>query len=920
MEEELKASKCNLSVQNTSSIKKILTNNLPKGGRYLSTKTLQKLSGANKKIGKSRKYVRNDKTGDNVSAKKKKGNIVKQKKIIKEGLFKKAQKQNKFLEKSPSLIEKESKAFEKFQQKKFKKLTKENSIGKKQTLVKSGMKKIKCNDTSPKNSKLKALKKMKKKKLAEKNDELKKTEDASKKDNDEIEREITTKKVKEEPAANVLKSRSGRIRKLRNVSEDFVISKNKEGKVSNLSSKADEVEKIEAESEPASFSLPLHHETPKKLETVKENNKSRVNTDLLQSALSESVESWFDITPVIEKKGKKSSRKIKLVPKEKESDFCYESTENKDLGSNQVDENEFAIPNEKPNHHINEEANTGNEGEQVNLEKVKQKDIEISPNSNQHSTVPSDEKHTEEEKANENEIMNKNENESSNKQEEKEEEKGEKEEEEDGEGDKSEENTSENFESKPKLFSQLNAKKVKPGNRHLMGYRKKRRRMRNLVLTKYVKNYGEKIDFGLPLNSDEKEIQEVVPPKEVSSELNIVETKLEVNDEVVKNENANNSERDFKNLELLPTGTLESESPKLLVLDDSLENQKSPKRSRSVDDCEKLESTTISLKENVESPASVPSEVIEINDAECQKISVEKPRDDEKEESPKVIIKTEEKENKVIEEVDSQKEETEIKKEEKTLEENISNKKEPKVFHKEKESEENVEMKENFKTSSENCQEDEIEGDMVKEKEEQEVPDDSVTKEGVRNQQENLMQQKPLTPEVTDSKISIKKIKGKRRREFCTFKEQDKCNERRKSPREIKLTPKLVDMIASCSSHKRLKRVSCIKDDNSEPQATATKEKTNPETEFEYSNLIRKATGCGDQVMDKKEKAKESVPAAERAVQPVGSIENYLQSKMEANASNFECSWEPGDLVWARFAGKVINFRTIHKHLFVQVR
>ena len=124
---------------------------------------------------------------------------------------------------------------------------------------------------------------------------------------------------------------------------------------------------------------------------------------------------------------------------------------------------------------------------------------------------------------------------------------------------------------------------------------------------------------------------------------------------------------------------------------------------------------------------------------------------------------------------------------------------------------------------------------------------------------------------------------------------EDQNNDRRKSFREIKMTPKLVDMIATSSSHKRIKRTTSIKDDVNASQVLSSKEK-NTETEFEYSNLIRKATGCEDQdEMDENDEPEQSGEG----------IENYLQSKMDENASNFECNWEPGDLVWARFAGEL---------------
>ncbi|KAK6622259.1 hypothetical protein RUM44_002066 [Polyplax serrata] len=850
--DELADSKSNLSVRSNSDIKKVLTNSLPKEGKYLSTKSLQKLGAT--KLKKNRKYFDDDEASS--KAKMKKSNSEKKKKQNLGG--EKAQKKTKPQEKKLT-GRPEAKSINKIQAKP-KKIKKESVVVRKvSNLIRSGVKK-KLKDNSPKKKGL-AVKMLRKKQM--------RAETVAKK------KEVATEKVTGVEAGKQDEentdegnghgdtesvSRSGRVRRLRSISKEYVTTKNKEGKTVNSTAKSETVAETEPDPEPSNpSSLAVNPaEDTKKVEAKRE-GKTRVNSDLLQNALSESVEFWFDITPVIEKKGKRSTKKIKIVPKAEETECTFEPADSK-IEETKIPEteNDKMSDSEKEKVPEPEEEKIPKIGKEktTNLEKEKTPTPEI-----EKIPEPEKEKIPEPEKENEENDF---------------------------------------------------VEKVKPAVQQVVGYRKKHGRVRNMVL----KNYGEKIDFGLQLNP---ESEESVKSNSKTSAVTPTEEKAVEKSEEASNGNENNLKKKLEKEVAQGPKDNAAEPPMAL---------RRSKRSRSDDSYKKLKTSSSSVVKDVslpstESSQSAQDDVLQqvdkvegktTDDTEGKEISVENGKSEMVEEHAN---STPEKSKSNVKEAMAAEGKT-IKE---SLDKNNIGRQKEKIQLKEvsvvlndvrmiveKEAKKNVEVNQPMQKDKTNIKIETFEEGKALSAplpaiiESAEEPENKTNESAMNNTEEST---------IMDAKPDVLKKPGARKRkemvEVNTKEEkqteEEKANDRRKSLREIKLTPKLVDMIASSSSHKRSRRTSSVKDD-SVSSATA-EEKSMDDMGFEYSNILKKATSCSELKVELKEKtSKEPESLPFEPVQPVdGSFQNYLQSKMEAHASSFECSWEPGDLVWARFAG-----------------
>lgn len=848
VQKELEASKYNLTLRNTSSIKKILTSNLPKSGKFLSTKSLQRLSVVNKKVGKNPKYSKEVKTELADFPKPKKKVVTK---VNKNSKDLKLQKKDKLLNKKNFLTDKQSK---KRQRERIKDLKKENS------LKKLGGKEIKNS------SKRSVVPKVLKKKVLQNNSVIKKKEVKTDKVEKFVKLEIAkNKKVKgklENEPTKVLKSRSGRLRKIKDVSTDFVVSKNKEEKILSPPCHVD----ILSNSEIKFQTVPV--EETKKLECGKD-NKSRVNTDLLQNVLSESVESWFDMTPVIEKKGR--GKKVKIVPKRKETEVGI--MEKKESELEQVFEGKSSTSETTEEGMQNIENTDTTQVSDCSLKKEDSEKLsevdEMKPDEKNVSENPNPEIDKE---SSENNKLD------------------------DSSTDKKtlEKDAVKSDVSIPKRGSPLYGKKVKPLNRQLMGYKKKRRKIRKVLVSKRLKNYGEKIDFGVPITEEQE--------KEKSAPLDSSEFVL-----------INGEKKQIKKMNKDDEISTECEDgvKKLKLLENSNNGNKSARRSRS-EESHHNNRSPIRTRRSAEMPESLPSRKVEFNLTEIKcsvNLNANKVKDflskNSKNKGETVVeeeeMKNNEKETENLNINTKNAESNEIKMEKKVYtsveEEKIKSTQYHIIVEEGKvvnytdlkvevshpasplcDSKNNSEDSANSnKHNLDDRADHEIESATNAEKVdgEQKTTENSPQKKRGRKKRQNNL-------EEADNKSSVGEV----------------VRERRKSHREIKLTPKLVDMIASSSGHKRCRRTSSTKE---EGLVSPSADKGNSETEYEYSNIIKKATSCDEQETGVQNKKKDVTNNVNDPV--VGSIENYLQSKMEANASSFECSWEPGDLVWARFAG-----------------
>lgn len=736
----------------------------------------------------------------------------------------------------------------------------------KKSQTKKAIRKEKKTDlTNRQNPRPKLLKK--KKKITESVKKVKKSEDEEKSDSSQ---EAISDKPNEKASSEGESdgktpiSRSGRLRKIRFPSEDFLVGA-KEAK--NLtSSKPKPLQENGLETNVSNINA-------KTETTQKSDEKPRaVNPDLLQDILNESVESWFDISAEVQKKGKNTRRKFKIIPQAHDSDseFAEEVVKPQECLIKQEPEPMKDVESFE-NVQVKKEDNLKNEANEEENENEESKDKLSSDREEPADTKVSIDISVK--------IMPK----------------------------KKPRLKGSKLKSSPVKIRSPKLRKsriLRQNSRQITSFNKKKR-MRTTVKLKGLKNYGEKIDFNQKLDSTtEKElIENISKPVTISEglkDMKIAEVKIPD----IRNLPLDSSPfRSISNAEEL----LKPKTPPLrrsYSFEDVRVSPRSEEKSKSIerspDSPEKPKVDILSV-ECSDTPFILKLESLKTRDSdsgnddtmkELHTPSPKKKCNEESEEASDEKTRKSKRRKKNDEEKFEEKPAPEIK--EKVDEPDIKIKQEPTPEETENKPEENTKVSDvetsivdDEKKEVTSAEKDFSLGSMSKciPLKKRRMEKAKKQRGGLRNnrrrskvlQKEQLGENVPPKQENTESEI----------------KKQKDPPDRRKSYREIKLTPKIVDLIAT--STKRPKKFSSLDNRTNCLRTTVDGNGDTILTENEsgYSNLIKRAT-----ITPPKMEIITPEPP-----QVTNTIENYLQTKMEQNAVNFESSWVPGDLVWARFAG-----------------